>query len=152
MKEDRFLTGILIGIALLVVASLVAFGLQKDRNAYLPEDGPAAVLHNYIFALQENDYEKAYTYLAEDDYKPTYSNFLRDVITSNQDSVQIGDVHIADDTASVSLTYTNMGGGIFFDQYDYTENATLVLQDGEWKVFQMSYAYWYWDWYQTPTK
>lgn len=148
MKEDRFLTGILFGIAVLVVASLSVFLLRKDANTYLPEDNPEAIVHNYIFAIQQEDYKRAYTYLAEDEYKPTYTDFLRDVISTNRDSVQIGKAEISDDTASVALTFTNMGGGIFFDQYEYTESALLMKQDGEWKLLQMSYAYWYWGWYQ----
>lgn len=148
MKEDRFLTGILIGIALLVVASLSVFFLRKDTNTYLPEDSPDAIVHNYVFAIQEEDFKRAYSYLAEDEYKPTYTGFLRDVISTNRDSVQIGAAEISDDTASVALTFTNMGGGVFFDRYEYIETALLVKQAGEWKLLQMPYQYWSWNWYQ----
>lgn len=148
MKEDRFLTGILIGIALLVVASLSVFLLRKDSNVYLPEDGPEAIVHNYIFAVQQEDFKKAYSYLAEDENKPVYSTFLRDVLTTNRDSVQIGRASISEDTASVVLTFTNISGGVFFDQYEYTETALLVRQEGKWKLLQMSYQYWSWNWYQ----
>ena len=149
MKEDRFLTGILIGIALLVVASLSVFFLRKDTNTYLPEDSPDAVVHNYIFALQEENFERAYGYLAEDENKPTYTTFLRNVITTTQDSVQIGDTEISVETASVALTFSNTGRGIFSDYYEYKETALLVLQNGDWKILNMSsYAYWYHDWYR----
>ena len=149
MKEDRFLTGILIGIALLVVASLAVFFLREDTQVYLPEDSPDAVVHNYILALQEEDFERAYSYLADEEDKPSYTNFLRNVITTNNDSVQVGDVEFSKETATVALIFSNTGGGIFFDQYEYTETALLIRQDGDWKILNMtSYAYWYWDWYQ----
>ena len=149
MKEDRFLTGILIGIALLVVASLSVFFLRKDTDTYLPEDSPAAIVHNYIFALQNEDFERAYSYLAADENKPSYTTFLRDVATTNQDSVQIGEAEITGETASVQLIFTNMGSGLFLDrQYEYVETAFLIKENGGWKILNMQNAYWYWDWYQ----
>ena len=149
MKEDRFLTGILIGIALLVVASLAVFFLREDTQTYLPEDSPDAIVHNYILALQQEDFERAYTYLADEEGKPNYTNFLRNVITTNTDSVQVGDAEISGETATVALIFSNTNGGLFLDRYEYTESARLIRQDGDWKILNMSsYAYWYWDWYQ----
>ncbi len=148
MKEDRFLTGILIGIALLVVASLSAFFLREDSNSYLTENSPEAVVHNYILAVQQENFNKAYSYLAEDEFKPTYAAFLRDISMSNHADVQIGDAEISEETASVQLTFTNTNGRIFFDQYDYMDAALLIQQNGEWKILQMAYSYWSWSWYQ----
>ena len=149
MKEDRFLTGILIGIALLVVASLSVFFLRKDTDTYLPEDSPEAIVHNYIFALQNEDFERAYSYLATDENKPSYTFFLRDVATTNQNSVQIGDAEITGETASVQLIFTSSGGGFFLDrQYEYIERAFLIEENGGWKILDMQSAYWHWDWYE----
>lgn len=148
MKEDRFLTGILIGIALLVVASLTLFFLRKDTQTYIMENSPEAVVHNYIFALQQEEYKRAYVYLADEQNKPTYAEFLRDVLNNNSDDAQIGEVDIWDDTASVELVFTNTRGGIFFDYYEYTETAFLIQQNGEWKITDMDNHYWYWDWYE----
>jgi len=148
MKEDRFLTGILIGIALLVVASLSVFLLRKDADTYLPEDTPEAIIHNYILAIQQDDLKRAYSYLAEDEHKPTFTAFMRDVNSTNRDTVQIGKTDISEDTASVELIFTNMNGDIFASQYDYTEKALLIRQEGEWKILGMAYSYWSWNWYQ----
>jgi len=49
MKEDRFLTVILIVITLLVVASVSMFFLRQDSAVYLPEDTPEGIVHNYYF-------------------------------------------------------------------------------------------------------
>lgn len=147
MKEDRFLTGILIGIVLLVVASLAVFFVRKDAQTYLPEDGPKAVVHNYIMALQQEDYERAYTYLADEEYKPTFNAFLVDVNVSYSEGVQIGDTEIAGKTAIVQLIFTNANGRVFTEYYDYDEKALLVLQDGHWKILDMDRHFWGWDWY-----
>jgi hypothetical protein len=147
MKEDRFLMGILIGITLLIVASLSVFFMRRDTQTYLLEDSPEAVVHNYIFALGQEDYESAFTYLAEEKNKPTYTEFLRDVINTRGDDVRIGEVDISGDTASVQLVFTNASGRVFFDYYEYEESALAVLQSGEWKILSMGGHYWYWNWY-----
>ncbi len=148
MKEDRFLTGILIGIALLVVASLSVFFLRKDTRDYLPEESPEAILHNYIFALDNEDYERAYTYLADGENKPTYTEFLRDVLNTNRDEAQIGEVVTTGESASVELIYTSTNGRIFSSYSEYTETALLIKENGGWKIMDMGYAYWHWNWYE----
>jgi hypothetical protein len=40
MKQDRFLTGILVGIAVLVVVALAVFFIRKDNQSYVSEDVP----------------------------------------------------------------------------------------------------------------
>ena len=77
MKQDRFLTGILVGIGLLVVVALVVFFTRKNSQTYVPDDTPEGVVHNYVLAVLDKDYEKAYGYLAELKYKPTYEEFRR---------------------------------------------------------------------------
>ena len=72
MKQDRFLVGILIGIGVLIVAALVVFFTRSDTQTYVSDDTPEGVTHNYVVAILNKDYEKAHTYLAELDNKPTY--------------------------------------------------------------------------------
>lgn len=147
MKEDRFLTGILIGIALLVVASLTLFFLRKDTQTYLPEDNPEAIVHNYIFALEKGDFEQAYSYLAEEKNMPSYTEFQQDLFRENNEkSVQVGTAEINDDRAWVTITLSEKTG--FFGDYSYSERAVLIKQGNDWKIFYMSYPYWSWDWYE----
>ncbi len=150
MKEDRFLTGILIVIGLLVAASLSVFFLRQDETTYLPEDTPEGIVHNYIFALQQADYEKAYGYLADKENKPSYDEFRQDLFldSNSGQGIQIGEVEIGKDTASVEITITESSRGLLFEQYDYSNTALLIMQDGEWKILQMPYSYWSWNWYQ----
>ncbi len=152
MKEDRFLIGIIIAVALLVVTSLVVFFVQKDDLSYIPDKTPEGVVHNYILALQQGDFEKAYGYLAEKEDKPSYERFQQDIVanqTGMRDTgIQINDVSILKDTAQVELTVIENSGGPFLSEYRYTETALLVEEEGNWKLLQMPYFYWSWNWYQ----
>ena len=150
MKEDRFLTIILVVIALLVVASLAVFFLKQDNAVYLPEDAPENIVHNYILAVEEGNYERAYTYLAEKENKPNYEAFKEYyLLYHNEAGYQVGATNIASDTASVEITILEGSSNFFFDRYNnYVENARLLKQDGKWKIIQMPYSYWSWEWYQ----
>src|SRR3972149_1468711 len=62
---DRFLLGIVAGIALLVVVAFLLV-LNRKELTYQSEDTPQGVAHNYLLALQERDYERAFGYLSPD--------------------------------------------------------------------------------------
>ncbi len=64
MKQDRFLLGILIFIGVLVVAALGLFFIRQDSQVYVADDSPDNIIRNYALALQKQDYQRAYTYLA----------------------------------------------------------------------------------------
>ena len=154
MKNDRFLTVILIVIALLVVASVSVFFLRQDSAVYLPEDTPESIVHNYILAVQDADYKRAYDYLAEKENKPTFDEFeefyLFDQYRGGGAGIQIGETLIVADAARVEVTVMdNNSGGIFFDRYyDYIESARLLKEEGKWKIIEMPYSYWMWEWYE----
>ena len=150
MKNDRFLSAILIVIALLVVASLSLFFLRQDSVTYLPEDTPSGIVHNYILAIEKGEYERAYDYLAEKEKKPTYDEFENHFLFyENSTGYQIGETAITGETARVEITIMEGSGGFLFDRYyDYVEYAQLLKKDGEWEIIQMPYSYWSWDWYE----
>jgi hypothetical protein len=50
MKQDRFLTGILIGVVVLVVAAVGLFIFRGGEQTYLDENTPKAVVLNYVLA------------------------------------------------------------------------------------------------------
>jgi len=152
MKEDRFLTVILVVIALLVVLSLAVFFIRQDEATYRDPNTPTDIVHNYILAIQKDDYARAYGYLAEAEHKPTLKEFEDFFLFDQyeQDAgIQFGEERITDDTAYVELTIMQRSGGLFFEGYDYMENARLVKQEGNWKITRMPrYSYWGWDWYE----
>ena len=153
MKQDRFLIGILIAIGVLVVASLVVFAFRNQPQDYLPDDTPEGVIHNYVLAIQNGDYERAYEYLADKAYKPSFVSFRSNVaIESNRENygIQILDSVISGDEASVNLSIIYVSGDPFSSGWRSEEMALLVKQDGLWKIESMPYQYWYWDWYSKP--
>jgi len=159
MKQDRFLTGILMGIVVLVVVALTVFFLRKGTQTYVSEDAPEDVAHNYVLAVLNKDYEKAYGYLADLNNKPTYEQFrdafLKGMINPDNSAVDIGRSEIDGDSASVEVVLIYNQSDPFSTGYRDVQRALLVRQTDEWKLTSMPYFY-FWDsnWYQilaTPT-
>jgi hypothetical protein len=155
MKQDRFLIGILVGIAVLIVVALAVFFTRKDGNLnYVADDTPEGVVQNYVVALHKRDFDRAYGYLADLENKPTQEQFHQSFLNHSVDpanaGVEIGKTEIVGESASVNL-------GVFYGQrdpfssgYRNSDYAQLVRQNGAWKIKQMPYSLWAYDWYQ-PT-
>ncbi|MBC7879223.1 MAG: hypothetical protein H7Y59_18795 [Anaerolineales bacterium] len=156
MKQDRFLTGILIGIGALILLALVLFFTRKDTKAYQASDAPTAVVYNYVLAITNEDYEKAYTYLADKENKPTYDEFRQSFfngsIHTENVGVDVGEAEIDGDDANVDLTMVYSSTDPFSGGYSNTDRAQLVRQSDEWKIIYMPYNFWAYDWYQEPIK
>jgi len=152
MKQDRFLTGILVGIAVLVVIALAVFFIRKDKQSYISEDAPEGVVHNYVLAVLNKDYQKAYSYLADLENKPTYEqfrdSFLKGMINPNNSAIDVGKSEIDGDTASVEVAMIYSQSDPFSTGYRDVQRAILVKQSGGWKLSSMPY-YYFWDgnWY-----
>jgi hypothetical protein len=152
MKQDRFLTGILIGIAVLVVIALAVFFLRQGSQSYVSDDAPEGVVHNYVLAVLNDEYEKAYSYLADLDHKPTYEQFrdafIKGVVNPNNSAVDIGTSEISDDTASVEVALLYNPSDPFSTGYRDVQRAVLVKQKGVWKLSSMpGYYFWDYSWY-----
>ena len=152
MRQDRFLTGILVGIVVLVVIALAVFFLRQGSQSYISEDLPEGVVHNYVLAVLNDDYEKAYGYLADLDNKPTYEQFrdafLTGVVNPNNSAVDIGTSEVTDDTASVEVALIYNPSDPFSTGYRDVQRAVLVRQNGGWKLSSMpGYYFWDYNWY-----
>ncbi|HZM20418.1 MAG TPA: hypothetical protein VFC02_01675 [Anaerolineales bacterium] len=157
MRQDRFLVGILIGIGVLIVAALAIFFTRGDTQTYVSEDSPEGVTHNYVVAVLNKDYEKAYTYLAELDNKPTYEQFrdafIKAVINPDNAAIDIGRSEITGDTASVEVALIYNPSDPFSTGYRDVQRAVLVMQGGAWKLSSMpTYYFWDYNWYQELPK
>jgi len=154
MKQDRFLTYILIGIAALILLALGLFYTRGDSAmTYGADDSPAGVVHNYVVAVFQKDYARAYSYLADKPNKPTLEqfrqSFLQNYIGSSNIGVDIGETAFnGSDHAVVTLNiqYGN-GSDPFSSGYRNQEQASLVQQNGAWRIEQMPYNFWSYDWY-----
>jgi hypothetical protein len=154
MKQDRFLLGILAGIAVLVFIALVVFFLRPDNLEYGEDLTPEGVVRNYIVAIHLKDYEKAYTYLTEGQYKPTLEEFtqpfLLNHISPGNAGVEVLESQTSGDGASVQLSILYNPGDPFSGSYRNSEYASLERQDNLWKIKEMPYTFWSYDWYQEP--
>ncbi len=157
MKQDRFLTGILIGIGVLVIAALAVFFIRKDTQTYVSEDTPEGVVHNYVVAVLNKDYKKAYGYLADLDHKPTFDQFRNSFITGGlrpeNAAVDIGKSDITGEDAYVEVSMIYNASDPFSSGYRDMQRAILVKQNGAWKISSMpTYYMWDYSWYQVPPK
>lgn len=155
MKQDRFLTGILIGIGVLALAAVGVFYMRQGAQDYVAEDTPDGVVHNYVFALHQGDLERAYGYLADQEGKPEWEDFRSEFRNSSDTrrGIQIIGYELDEDQdgnpiARVELNLVSTGGGIFGRSYSSNYGAILVSQEGEWKLVKMPWYYWDWDWYK----
>ena len=156
MKQDRFLLGILIGIGALVILALALFFVRKDETlSYVADDTPEGVVHNYVVAVFQRDYEKAYGYLADKKDKPTLEqfreSFLQNYVNPDNTGVDIGEVEFSGDEAYVTVYIQYGSTDPFSSGYRNEERAVLVKQNGAWKLEQMPYNFWSYDWYPLYT-
>ncbi len=153
MKQDRFLTGILIGIAVLIVAALAVFFARQDQATYVSGQTPDGVVHNYVVAVLKKDYQKAYGYLADLDNKPTYDEFRKAFavgsVNPSNIGIKIGAADVTGDDASVEVSTVNTPSDPFSESYNNVGSAQLVKQSGVWKISSMpAYNLWDYSWYQ----
>jgi hypothetical protein len=148
MKRDRFLIGILVGIGVLAVVSLVVFFTRLASQDYVDETTPDGVVHNFFFAYQQGDYERAYSYLADEEGKPSFAEFKswRPDGISPGSGIQILTYDILENEdgsrgAVVDLVVIYGSNGPFDTGYRSNETATLIEQDGKWKIQNMSFWY-----------
>lgn len=156
MKQDRFLIGILVGIGVLIAIALGVYFTRQGKQEYVTEESPQGVVHNYVLAIFEGDFEKAYGYLAEGENKPSYNAFRQDFFDHSIDpsnaGMETGDTEINGDEAYVTVYILYNPSDPFSSGYRNTETALLERQNGDWKLLQMPYAYWGYNWYQPTTE
>jgi hypothetical protein len=126
LRKDRFLLGIVAGLLLLVVASIVAVVLGSSRTGYTDDTSPAGIMQNYVVALERSELERAYS----------HPNSYR---LPARASLHIGETAIAGDSAIVSITVTLARGGlaIFDTPYEYPAQARLVPQTEYWRLVEI---------------
>ncbi|MBW8012441.1 MAG: hypothetical protein FVQ83_14595 [Chloroflexi bacterium] len=148
---DKFLIAIVVGVIILAAAA-IGVALMQSEAAYLSDDTPEGVTHNYLLAIQNEDYERAYSYLSPDliEYPEDVIEFKRDINlnlfifrqnTSN--TIEILSSSIYGENADVEVRETSFHQGDFFDSYRSTNNfvITLTIIDGEWKIVNGDYYF-----------
>lgn len=153
MKQDRFLIGILVFIGVLVAAALVLYFVRPSTITYQPEDTPGGIVYNFTLAVQNKDVELAYGYLAEQEYKPSKTAFRQAILNgylyTEGYALQVEETEYLDeDEAWVYVSVHYLSSGPFDSGWTSQDHASLVRQNGKWKLNYMPSPYWSYDWYQ----
>ena len=157
-KTDKFLIGIVSGIILLVIVAFV-FALNKPKQTYQSDSSPEGVAFNYLFALQQNDYEKAYGYLAPSikGYPRTVDAFVDDIkdnswrfnrLNSSSTTLEVEATNITGQRADVKIRETQFYEGDLFSSGQYASTFQMELrqdENGKWEITE-SDDYWAWCW------
>ncbi len=153
MKQDKFLIGIVIGIVLLVVVTL-AVAFNQPEAAYQPDDTPGGVVHNYVLAIQNEDYARAYGYISPSlrgypDNTLTFTNQVESYSwnRSEFESLAIESSQMEGTDARVTLSILAFYGSDLFSsgQTTYTVDFVLKQEAGGWKITDAdNYFPWCW--------
>jgi hypothetical protein len=150
-STDRVLAGIVAGMALLVVSGL-AVALLKSKPAYQSDTSPEGAANNYLLALQQGDYERAYGYLSPKiKGYPDSAGELAEAVSDNRYQFDVTN------SASLNVQATHVNGPIarvvvyrqvfhqngLFDSYqtEDTFDMHLVRIEERWLI-EDSERYW----------
>lgn len=151
-RTDKLLFGIVIGIVALVIAAFAVL-LLRPRLEYVADDTPEHIVHNYLLALQREDYDRAYGYLQPDiaGYPRSVDRFRADInqnqwqfnIDQDRSTFEIAPAAINATFATVRVTQRVFyGEGLFGSSYDSDFSVSLRQAGPAWKITE-SDQFWY---------
>lgn len=146
-----FIFAIVISVLVIATVSLVLF--TKGRNvALLPEDSPEGTVQRYLIAIQNNDYQKAFSFLSLEATSGKISSYNDWILTigaplSSGQSVwkaTLGKIVQNGNNSNIEVTIdTFRTGGLFGDsQNSQTINFLLIKTDNSWFITSPTYLYW----------
>jgi len=146
--DDKFLVAIVGGILLVVAVTFVAV-LRRPPPTFTEENTAASVAHNYLLALRQQDYVRAYGYLSPSlkGYPSSAEAFVEN-IRSHKYSVAVDDdsvtleidssrrLGMVIETEAVSVRETHFYGGGLLNSNQYSSSFEMELQreNGAWKI------------------
>jgi hypothetical protein len=159
--SDKWLVGIVAGAVLLVCVA-VAVTLLRPKPAYRSEATPAGVTHNYLLALKQQQYARAYGYLSPrlPGYPPDARAFADDVDEQSAYTFDFDGVSLETDGArersdrtivTVRKTTFSSDGLSGSQQYTSTFDVALRREGTAWKIIHAD-DYWAGEWEQKPTR
>ncbi len=153
--EDRFLIGIMIGVVLLVAVALAVVRMRPVPE-YMGGDTPEAVAHDYLLALQREDWPRAHSALATSlaCYPATAEVLFNDLSAQPYErdfdnvTLRVEASSIEGDSAIVTVRETHFQTGGIFSSGQSTSDFEMSLsrQDGSWRVTR-SDRHWLWHWH-----
>lgn len=153
--SDKFLIGIVVGIGLLIIVAFIVT-LTRPEPTYQPEDSPEGVAHNYLLALQQEDYQRAYGYLSPQlqHYPPSAEAFTEDIEAETwrfrmdtNTTLAVESVNVTDNRAVVKVRESRFDRGNLFSggQSSNVFEMELQFEEGQWKIVDSDY-YFAWCW------
>ena len=142
---DKYLIVFATSIVALIVVALVVASRQPDE-IYLEGEGPEIVAHNYLLALKQGDYARAYAYLSPNlkGYPPDERAFVQDIrenpwVFPSEDgysALTLLSVKENDGWADARVRMTvNDGGGLFgFNRNSDEVTLQLEQTDQGWRI------------------
>jgi hypothetical protein len=125
-------------IALVVLAVLIAqFAATPQTYA---ADTPEGAFQRQFQAYEAGDFELAYGYFSSDVKESmSESQYERWALEAGygyggNERVTLDDVVIRDGRATLRLTVSEPGGGVFPTSYEWDADVPLVLEEGTWRI------------------
>jgi len=155
-NTDKFLLAIVLGAVVLIGATFAVVFL-KPEPTYLSDDSPEGVAHNYLLALQRENYGRAYRYLSNtlpgypsdiEQFEESFENYSWRIRTDTDSSLAIDSSTLDGTRAVVTVRETRFyDRGLFESSQQFsTFDMVLHLEIGEWKIVSSkSYFAWCWD-------
>lgn len=152
-SPDKFLIGIIIGVVILLA---VVFGviLTRSGEEYQAEDTPEGVAHNYLLAMQNEDYTRAYGYLSPNlkGYPESAIEFKRHVERDRWRFRTDSSISLAVESSFFvgdgSMAYVNVRETTFYSRDLFASSQRsmdfeifLVLEDGQWKIMDSDFYF-----------
>ena len=143
---DRPLIAIVVAIAVLLVVAMIVV-LSEPPPDYLPEGEPQAAAYNYLLALFQGDFERAYGYLSPDlpGYPETLDEFIHKIRRNpwqfglDQDvSFSVEEVYALDSLTYVTIQEARFSSSDVLSPSYYTRSFEIVLVSelGEWHILE----------------
>jgi hypothetical protein len=152
---DKFLSGIVIGVILLVIIAFVVV-LRRPSPTYRVENTPEGIAHNYLLAVRLGEFERAYGYLSPtlEGYPQSAAQFADDIeqqrwlFRLDEDvSLVVESAQINGDVATAVIQETTFYSDGLFNSNQYTNsfNMTLVRSGESWHI-EKADGYWWECW------
>jgi hypothetical protein len=158
-NPDRMLMAIVAGILLVVIAGL-AVALLRPAAQFRADDTPEAAVHNYLLALQRDDFARAYSYLSPElsGYPASALEFERDVTGNRWQfggnapnvALEVLSARVDGTTALARVRETQFYDAGWFgtNSYSYEHTFTLEREDGAWRL-RRGDSYWLLCWHDS---
>jgi hypothetical protein len=141
----RWLTGIAIAVAAVVVASVVLAITLDDSETTFDPGTPAATVQAYFRGVQDRDIESAFALLTTDlRGRCSAEELRRTSLNEPSFSVRIRESTERDQVAEIDVRIGIGGGDLpFGGGYDVDRVMVLQREDGEWRIAEPPWPLWW---------